>query len=73
MEKLSLKKKNVVTYFNEKYSKMKYSNLPIIDVGTKKKLEWYPVKVCELLPNQYVTKLQAPHVLSEITTAVTRQ
>ncbi|RWS18764.1 translation initiation factor 2C-like protein, partial [Leptotrombidium deliense] len=72
-EKIVTKEKSVVTYFNEKYSKVKYPNLPIVDVGTKKKLEWYPVEVCELLPDQYVTKLQPPHVLSEITTAVTRQ
>ncbi|KIP05634.1 hypothetical protein PHLGIDRAFT_91914 [Phlebiopsis gigantea 11061_1 CR5-6] len=59
---------SVEEYFNKKYNiKLKYPNLPLVDVGGPQKANLLPAEVCEILPDQpFRSKLHEEHTAEMI-------
>lgn len=51
------RKKTVAKYFEEAYGKLKYPNLPCLDVSKVDKIIYLPLEVCEILPGQRQKRL----------------
>ncbi|RWS19078.1 translation initiation factor 2C-like protein, partial [Leptotrombidium deliense] len=56
---ISKRKVNVADYYKEKYNckGLEFPNFPCVVTGNKSNRKYYPIELCELLPDQYITKL----------------
>jgi len=59
------KETNVAAYFAEKYQRLRYPMLPLLNVGSPRKPNFLPMEVCVVAPAQRLQKLADSHT-SEI-------
>ncbi|RWS24962.1 translation initiation factor 2C-like protein [Leptotrombidium deliense] len=63
----------VEDYFREAYRELRHSNLPCLVAGSKKNPKYFPLEVCELLPDQYVAKKLHADVQAAMTSLAAAQ
>jgi eukaryotic translation initiation factor 2C len=43
---------SIAKYFSDRYGELRYPNLPLVNIGKKKKPTWVPIELCEVVPGQ---------------------
>ncbi|RWS21201.1 protein argonaute-2-like protein, partial [Leptotrombidium deliense] len=72
---ISKRNVDVAEYYKEKYNSkgLEFPNFPCVVTGDKNNPKYYPIELCELLADQYVTKLLPPALQRKMSQETTKE